>query len=75
MELFHHFIYEKTKHFIQDQKLPVSYFPNQIYHTNTDMALKLPSGEYWYTKGVKKTQREKRAILARLPANFEELTC
>ena len=44
--------------------------PDQIYHTNRVMAVKLASGEYQYAKEVKKTQREKKAIIATLPEFF-----
>ena len=44
--------------------------PNQIYDTISGMAVKLPPGEYWYAKAVKKTQRDKRVISAALPARF-----
>ena len=39
--------------FIMRNQLP-SIIPNQIYHTNRDVAGKLPSGEYWYSKTATK---------------------
>ena len=46
--------HEETKHIIQDQKALPVILPNQIYCTKRGMAVKLPSGEYWYYKAVKK---------------------
>ena len=43
-------------------------FPNLTFHTNREKAVEIPSGEYWYSRIVRKTQRKKRAIIVTLLA-------